>query len=51
MKVLVNILERQEDGQVKVHYVGYTNKHDEWKDEYDLGDMGEKRPEFATCGV
>ena len=36
----VNILEKR-DGQVKVHYVGYDDEYDEWKEEGDLEDLNE----------
>jgi len=35
----VEIVERAEDKRVKVHYVGYEDIFDEWKDEDDLEEL------------
>jgi len=35
----VEIVERTEDKCVKVHYVGYEDMFDEWKDEDDLEEL------------
>ena len=32
----MDVLEREAGGRVKVHYIGYKNSYDEWKDETEL---------------
>lgn len=48
----VSVVERKES-QVKIHYVGYTSIHDEWRDidELELLDSGESREEDGGDNV
>ena len=35
----VNIVDNDGQGRVKIHYVGYSSSHDEWRDETELASI------------
>ena len=44
----VKIVERDAAGQVKIHYIGYSSRHDEWKPESELVDLPVQRSSSST---
>ena len=46
----MNVLERGAGGCVRVHYIGYENSYDEWKDETELETIDEdsEEPELSV---
>ena len=44
----VDILERGENGRIKVHYIGYDSEYDEWKGEDELEDISEHQSELPA---
>ena len=45
----VSVTERDSD-RVKIHYVGYSEDHDEWRNEEELESLGEGQNEKTTAG-